>query len=302
MKRLGFIGVAGYVAIRHLAAMKSLGCDLVMAHDLSDSVGVIDSYFPDAYFTTDYETFVKAIEKSVDYLAVCTPNHLHYKHSMMGWRAGADVICEKPLALNGEELFIMREAEIQSGHRVYPILQLRLHPEIVRLKQLVDIQSSDCIHDVELTYVVPRGKWYAESWKGDLSRSGGLILNIGVHFIDMLLWVFGSMDNFYVHHSASDCIAGVMLLKRARVKFFLSINRTYAADQSSCRRLDIDGEKFDFSNGFSNLHTLCYERVFQGDGFSIADAAPAIETASMIQKESVSALTGDCHPFVRFVF
>ncbi len=303
-KKFAIIGVAGYIAPRHLKAMLSLKQNLVAAHDIFDSVGIIDGYYPHAYFTTEANDFRKFISTNhVDYLTICTPNHLHSEHAIMGLQSGADVICEKPLALSPDNLRQMDECQKQTGHNIYTILQLRYHPEIIRLKQLVENGDPQTIYDIDLAYITPRGKWYAASWKGDTLKSGGLIANIGIHFIDMLHWIFGKTESVTVHHSSADCSAGFLHLKKARVRYFLSINpkhRPHTADNpmSPYRNIIINGEKFDFTNGFTDLHTLSYSQILKGTGFSIKDASPAIDTLWTINHTAVSGFAGDYHPMV----
>ena len=307
-KKFAIIGVAGYIAPRHLIAMQSLGCDLVAAHDVFDSVGVIDKYFPKAYFTTDADDFKRRmVTDRVDYLTVCTPNSFHCTHTIMGLEAGADVICEKPLSLTPEDLLRMDECQRASGRHVRPILQLRLHPEIEGLKKLVENSRPDAIYDIDLAYITPRGNWYAASWKGDPLKSGGLAANIGIHFIDMLHWIFGPAEEVVVHHSSSDCVAGFLRLKKARVRYFLSVNPEHRpADgcddpMAPYRHIVINGEDLDFTNGFADLHTLSYSRIFSGSGFSIDDAKDSIDTLEAIRHADVIGLTGDYHPFLKVV-
>lgn len=303
-KKFAIIGLAGYIAPKHLEAMKALGCRLVCSHDISDSVGIIDQYFPDTRFTTDYNEFQTLISTDrVDFLSVCTPNHLHSGHSVMGMQSGADVICEKPLALSISELDLMKKARRETGHRIHPILQLRLHPEIIRLREMVAADSSPTVYDIDLTYITPRGAWYMSSWKGMQEKSGGLVFNIGVHFIDMLQWIFGEVRQSIVHYSEADCISGFLMLDRARVRYLLSINRRYlpeapSSEAATYRHLSISGNDFDFSRGFTNLHTLSYEKILKGDGFSIEDAEASINTIETIRTSRPTGLTGDFHPFL----
>lgn len=304
-KKFAIIGVAGYVALRHLQAIAALDQRLVAAHDLSDSVGVLDRYFPEADFTTDPEVFAGGIDRSkVDYLSVCTPNHLHAPHVALALERGVDAICEKPLGIDPVQLDRMAELERASGARVWTILQLRLHPEIVRLRERVAAAGADRIHDVELTYVTPRGRWYAASWKGDREKSGGVAMNIGVHFYDMLLWIFGPVERSEVHYADGGSIAGALQLKRARVRYLLSIDARLLPSHGECgmtplRRLCIDGEEFDFSQGFTDLHTESYRRILRGEGFAPADAREAIALLARIGRTRPSGLAGDYHPLAR---
>lgn len=303
-KKFAIIGLAGYIAPRHLEAMKTLGCHLVCSHDISDSVGIIDRYFPDTRFTTDYNAFQSFINtEHVDFLSVCTPNYLHSRHSVMGMHSGADVICEKPLALSVAELDLMKKVRRETGHRIHPILQLRLHPEIMRLREMVAANSSPTVYDIDLTYITPRGAWYMSSWKGMPEKSGGLFFNIGVHFIDMLQWIFGEVRQSTVHYSEADCIAGFLMFDKARVRYLLSINRRYLPEASSSgaatyRHLSINGSDFDFSRGFTNLHTLSYEKILKGEGFSIEDAEASIDAIETIRTSRPTGLTDDFHPFL----
>lgn len=303
--RFAIVGAAGYIAPRHIKAIHSTGNTLVAAHDLSDSVGILDSYFPMADFTTDTALFVKRLhEGDISYLSVCTPNHLHCPYSLMGLEAGVDVICEKPVALSVAEINAISQAARESGHNVWAILQLRHHPEILKLKRRLDASPSTCSHVVDLTYITPRGKWYGASWKGDAVKSGGVVCNIGIHFIDMLLWMFGPMQDLSIHYSASDAVAGVMTLKNAYVRFFLSINASHrpvddgSAPMSPYRNLTIDGETVDFTGGFTELHTLSYSAILNGNGFSLDDASEAIGVVEEINRQHADGLSGaHCHPY-----
>lgn len=304
-QRFALIGVAGYIAPRHLKAIQSLGCDLVVAHDVFDSVGIIDRYFPQAHFTTDIDDFTnRIVTDSVEYMTVCTPNYLHCTHAIMGLECGADVVCEKPLALTPDDLDRMDACQRTTGRHIWPILQLRLHPEIERLKRLVENDNVRSIYDIDLTYITPRGNWYAASWKGDPLKSGGLAANIGIHFIDMLHWIFGPTEKAVVHHSSPDCVAGFLQLKKARVRYFLSVNYKHRPLpdnelMSPYRHISINGEDFNFTNGFENLHTLSYSRILAGKGFSIHDAMHSVYTLETIRRTAVTGLTGDYHPLVR---
>lgn len=304
-KRFAIAGVAGYVAPRHLQAIAATGHELIAAHDLSDSVGVLDRYFPETDFTTDPALFARWLDRrAIDYLTVCTPNHLHAAHVALGLERGIDAICEKPLGIDPRQLDRMIELERSSGHRVWTILQLRLHPEIVRLKERIAASPPDRIYDIELTYVTPRGRWYAASWKGDSGKSGGVAMNIGVHFYDMLLWIFGAVERSEVHYADDGCVAGALLLRRARVRYLLSIDARHLPRRGEegaapYRRLSIDGEEFDFSQGFADLHTESYRRILRGEGFGPADAREAIELLLRIGGTTPSGLTGDYHPLAR---
>lgn len=304
-QKFALIGVAGYIALRHLTAMQSLGYDLVVAHDIFDSVGMIDRYFPHAYFTTDLNDFKKHIVTNrVDNLTVCTPNCFHCTHTIMGLESGANVICEKPLTLASDDLSRMDACQHTTGRHIWPILQLRLHPEIEKLKQLVENSDPYTTYDIDLTYITPRGNWYAASWKGDPSKSGGLVANIGIHFIDMLHWIFGTAEKVIVHHLSLDCAAGFLQLKKARVRYFLSVNPKHSPlhesnPMSPYRHITINGKDFNFTNGFTDLHTLSYDRIFAGKGFSLDDTRDSINTLETIRQATVIGLTGDYHPLLR---
>ena len=299
-KRFALIGLAGYIAPRHLKAIQELDHNLVAAHDIFDSVGIIDRYFPQALFTTDKNTFLSYINGNIDYLSICTPNCFHCEHSIIGLNSGADVICEKPLALSVSEIQRMADSQQASGHKVWTILQLRHHPEIMQLKKSVDNSEKDIIYDVDLTYITPRGHWYSASWKSDFNKSGGVAANIGIHFIDMLHWIFGKLEKITIHHSSPDCITGFMTLKKARVRFFLSINSQHNPDTSNTmtpyRNITVNGKSIDFAKTFTDLHTVSYKHIIEGNGFSIHDAAPAIEALSAIRNSEVVGITGDYHP------
>lgn len=304
-KKFAIIGVAGYIAPRHLQAIAATGHELAAAHDLSDSVGVLDRYFPEADFTTDPAAFARLLERrSVDCLTVCTPNYLHAAHVALALDRGIDAICEKPLGIDSRQLDRMTALERASGARVWTILQLRLHPEIVRLRERVAAAPSDRIYDIELTYVTPRGRWYAASWKGDSGKSGGVAMNIGIHFYDMLLWIFGPVERSEVHYADEGCVAGALLLRRARVRYLLSIDARHLPRRGEegaapYRRLSIDGEEFDFSQGFADLHTESYRRILRGEGFSPEDAREAVELLDRIGRTRPSGLAGECHPLAR---
>ena len=308
MKNFAIIGVGGYVAPRHLKAIAETGNRLVAAYDKSDSVGVIDSYFPEAAFFTELELFDRHCTKQkgtpgqVDMVSVCTPNYLHDSHTRYALRLGADVVCEKPLVLNPWNIDGIRRVEEETGHKVNNILQLRLHPSIVALKKRVDEGPQDKVYDVDLTYITSRGKWYYASWKGDAHKSGGVATNIGVHFYDMLSYIFGDVEENIVHVSSFDRVAGFLRLKKARVRYFLSINpdtlplealdnglRTY-------RSIRIGEEEFEFSGGFTDLHTESYRQILAGNGFGLDDVRTCIQIVYDIRNAVPVGLKGDYHP------
>lgn len=311
MKNFAIIGVAGYIAPRHLRAVKDTGNTLSAAYDIFDSVGIMDSFFPDASFFTEFELFDRHLSKmrregsGVDYVSICTPNYLHDAHIRYGLRLNADVICEKPLVLNPWNIDALAEAEKESGRRVNTILQLRLHDAIISLKNRVAAAPKDKVFDVDLTYITSRGNWYYTSWKGDERKSGGVATNIGVHFYDMLSWVFGDVRQNIVHVSSFDRVAGILELEKARVRYFLSINAdtlpadTKAAGKRTFRSLSMEGTEVEFSDGFTELHTDSYRKIIAGDGFGLADARNAVQIVHDIRHATPLGLKGDYHPLAR---
>ncbi len=308
MKNFALIGAAGYVAPRHMRAIKENGHNLIAALDKFDSVGIIDSYFPNADFFVEFERFDRHIEKlkregtQVDYVSICSPNYLHDAHMRFGLRVGADVICEKPLVLNPWNVDALKAIEEETGRSVNCILQLRLHPSVIELREKILNGPKDKVWDVDLTYLTSRGHWYYTSWKGDVDKSGGIATNIGVHFYDMLQWVFGPVSRSVVHIHTHDRAAGYMELEKARVRWFLSINydvipeEIKATGARTYRSLKIGGEEFEFSGGFNDLHTISYQGVLEGRGFGLEDARQAIETVYAISKATPVGLTGEYHP------
>lgn len=308
IKTFALIGAAGYVAPRHLQAIKATGNLLVAALDKNDSVGVIDNYFPEASFFTEFERFDRHLEKlhrqgaKIDFLSVCSPNYLHDAHIRFGLRLGADVICEKPLTLNPWNIDALIDLTQETGQQVYNILQLRLHPSILALKEQVKQSSPDQIFDVDLTYITSRGHWYYASWKGETSKSGGIATNIGVHFFDMLTWIFGPVTSNQVHLHNHDRAAGYLELAKARVRWFLSINADTLPvplrDQGgrTYRALHVGGQAFEFSDGFTDLHLRSYEEILAGRGFALEEARAAIELVHQIRNAPLEALDGRHHP------
>ena len=302
------VGVAGYIAPRHLKAIKETGNTLVAACDKCDSVGIMDSYFPDASFFTEQEQFdrylykIKGTPGEVDWFSIATPNYTHDAYIRYGLRLGADVICEKPVVLNPYNLEALMRVEQETGHKAYTILQLRLHDSIIALKKKIDEGPEDKIYDVDLTYITSRGKWYYASWKGDIRKSGGVATNIGVHFYDMLQWIFGNVKNNIVHIKSHDRVAGYLELERARVRYFLSINgdnlpeNAVRGEKRTYRTIMIDGEEFEFSKGFTELHTMSYEQILTGKGFRISEALNCIRIVSDIRHATPIGLKGDYHP------
>ena len=312
MKNFALIGASGYIAPRHLKAIKDTDNDLVAALDRFDSVGIMDSYFPNADFFVEPERFDRHLEKlkydenfKLDYVSICTPNYLHDSHIRMALRRGADAICEKPLVLNPWNLDALAKMEKESGQRVWNILQLRLHESIMELKKKVDTAPKDKIFDIDLTYLTSRGNWYYTSWKGDISKSGGIASNIGVHFYDMLSWIFGAVKKNITHVHTHDMAAGFLEFEKARVRWFLSINYDILPEeikqkgQRTYRSIKIEGEELEFSGGFTDLHTKVYQGVINGNGYGLEDARQAIEIVHDIRNSKPVGLKGDYHPFAK---
>ena len=312
MKNFALIGAAGYVAVRHLRAIKETHNQLLVALDNFDSVGVIDSFFPDASFFVEFERFDRHIEKLkriqntyLDYVSICTPNYLHDSHIRMALRSGANAICEKPLVLNPWNIDALAEIEKEYDKKVYTILQLRLHPSIIELKEQIARGPKDKIYDVDLTYLTSRGNWYYTSWKGDVTKSGGIATNIGIHFFDMLSWIFGDLKRNLVHLHNHDRAAGYLEFEKARVRWFLSINdallpkEAIEKKQRTYRSITVDGREIEFSEGFFDLHTKSYENIIEGNGFGLMDAKQSIEIVHEIRNAPLKPATDDFHPLVR---
>ncbi len=307
MKNFILIGAAGYIAPRHMRAIRDTGNTLVAALDKNDSVGVIDSFFPDATFFTEFERFDRHLEKlkregiKIDYTSICSPNYFHDAHIRFGLRHGADVICEKPLVLNPWNLDALHAIEQETGKHIHTIMQLRLLPSLLTLKQKVETAPRHKQFDVELTYITSRGKWYHSSWKGSMEKSGGIATNIGIHFYDLLQWVFGPAYYNEVHVQTHDRAAGFMEMERAVVRWFLSINydtlpaAVKAAGQRTYRSITVDGEEIEFSDGFTELHTRSYEAILEGRGFGLKDAAEAIKIVYDIRNAHPVGLKGRYH-------
>ena len=295
MKSIALIGAAGYIAPRHLQAIRDTGNILVAALDKSDTVGVLDSYFPNADFFTEFERFDRHLDKlrrqgkGVDYVSICSPNYLHDSHIRFALRQGAHAISEKTLVLNPWNLDALANLEKETGKRVYTILQLRLHPAIQQLKQEIDASKGKHF-EVELKYITSRGNWYQRSWKGDESKSGGVVTNIGIHFFDMLLWIFGAVVQNELVEIEDDHASGILELQKATVKWFLSINSDHLPEEARAkgkrthRSLEIEGKAVEFSDGFTELHTKCYEHILAGRGFGIEEARVSIETVYQLRK------------------
>jgi UDP-N-acetyl-2-amino-2-deoxyglucuronate dehydrogenase len=310
MKRFALIGAAGFIAPRHMKAIKDTGNTITAALDKFDSVGILDSYFPGADFFTEFERFDRHVEKlkqkntPIDFVSVCSPNYLHDSHIRFGLRNHANVICEKPLVLNPWNIDSLANAEKEFGKKVYNIFQLRLHPAIIELREKISNGPADKIYDVDLTYITSRGNWYYTSWKGDVDKSGGIATNIGVHFYDMLSWVFGSLKKNIVHVHEHDRAAGYLEFEKARVRWFLSINfETVPEDvrnagKRTFRSLSVNGESFEFSDGFTELHTQSYQNILSGNGFPLMEAKTAIEIVHEIRTQVPIGKKGEYHPFI----
>lgn len=308
MKNFALIGAAGFIAPRHLKAIKETGNNLVAALDKFDQVGVLDSYFPKADFFTEFERFDRHLDKlkrvgtKIDYVSICTPNYLHDSHIRFALRHHANAICEKPLVLNPWNVEALKEIEKETGQTVNTILQLRHHPSIIALRDKVAAGPKDKVYDVDLSYITSRGNWYQISWKGDTSKSGGIATNIGIHFFDMLVWVFGKLRKNTVQVLNADCAAGYLELEHARVRWFLSINYDHipeavrASGKRTYRSITMEGEEIEFSEGFTDLHTLSYKEIIARKGYGLKDAGPAIQLAHDIRNAATVGLKGDYHP------
>lgn len=312
-KNFTLIGIAGYIAIRHVKAIKETGNDLVAALDRFDSVGFVDSFFPDADFFVEFERFDRHIAKlnrtgrQIDYVSICSPNYLHDSHIRFALRSGADAICEKPLVLNPWNIDALQDYQEETGKKIYNILQLRHHPSIIALKEKIDNGPADKVYDIDLSYITSRGKWYHYSWKGDEHKSGGIATNIGVHFFDMLTWIFGEVKENKVHLLKKDKSAGFLQLEKARVRWFLSIDyndvpsQIREKGQRTYRSITVDGDEIEFSGGFTDLHTISYQEILAGRGFDVECARNSIQTVYDIRNAEISGLKEDYHPFVKNV-
>jgi len=317
MKNFALIGAAGYIAPRHMRAIKETGNSLVAAFDPYDGIGIMDSNFPEAEFFTEFELLESFIERSqrsedgkIEYISIASPNYLHYSHIRAALQNKAHAICEKPLVLDTKEIDDLHLIEKQTGKKIYTILQLRLHDSIIALKEKIAkelAQNPSKVYDIDLTYLTSRGKWYFASWKGNEARSGGIASNIGVHFFDMLSWIFGEVQESFVHVKQADTNAGFMRLKNANVRWFLSVNYDYIPDdikargQRTYRSITLEGEEIEFSEGFTDLHTKSYEDIFSGGGFGLKEARNSIEIVSEIRKLAPVGLSGEYHSFCKKV-
>jgi len=289
MKNFALIGAGGYIAPRHMKAIKDTGNKLLAALDKHDSVGILDSYFPEADFFTEFERFDRHLEKqkrlgnATDFVSICSPNYLHDAHIRFGLRIGADVICEKPVVLNPWNIDALEQMEKETGNHIYTILQLRLHPAIIALKEKIAAAPAGKKYDIDLQYITSRGNWYHSSWKGDIAKSGGIATNIGVHFFDMLMWIFGPVKESKVRLHTNDAAAGSLELQKAHINWMLSIDENALPDairkagKRTYRTLTIDGSEFEFSEGFTELHTKSYEEIIAGNGFPISETKAAIQ-------------------------
>jgi len=317
VKNFALIGASGYIAPRHMRAIKETGNNLIASLDPYDGIGVMDSHFPEANFFTEFERFDRFVDKwhrdtgnKIDYISICSPNYLHDSHIRFALRSGADAICEKPLVLNPWNIDQLKIIEAETGKKLNNILQLRLHPSIIALKERISKELEDNpnrVYDIDLTYLTSRGKWYFVSWKGDESKSGGIASNIGVHFYDMLCWIFGDVEENIVHIKTPDTNAGYFKLKNARVRWFLSVNYNYIPDSVKAtgvrtfRSITVDSDEIEFSGGFTDLHTRSYEEILKGNGFGLDEAYGSINTVSTIRNLKAIGLNGEYHPFCQKV-
>jgi UDP-N-acetyl-2-amino-2-deoxyglucuronate dehydrogenase len=311
-KTFALIGTAGFVAPRHMRAMRDTGGELIAALDPHDSVGIIDSYYPNADFFTEFERFDRHIDKlrregkKVDYVSICSPNYLHDSHVRFALRSNADAICEKPLVLNPWNIDGLKEIEADTGCRVNTILQLRLHPSVVGVREQLTAGGTGGKHDVDLTYITSRGRWYQHSWKGDEKKSGGIATNIGIHFFDMLHFLFGPLQDNVVHLNAPNRAAGYLEYQHARVRWYLSLEANDLpkeltdSSQRTWRSITIDGQELEFSGGFADLHTRSYEEILAGRGFGLEETRVAIETVAHIRAAQISR-KGERHPFLEWI-
>ena len=305
------IGAAGYIAPRHLKAIKETNNNLVAALDKFDSVGIMDSYFPSADFFTEFERFDRHTDKlrrkgnKIDYVSICTPNYLHDAHIRFALRSQAEAICEKPLVLNPWNVEALQEIERETGKKINNILQLRLHPSLIKLKEEIDSAPNNKVYDIDLTYITSRGNWYFTSWKGDIEKSGGVATNIGIHFFDMLTWIFGDMKENIVHVSEPKRAAGMLYLEKARVRWFLSVDYQNIPDeikekgQRTYRSISVEGKEIEFSGGFTDLHTLSYQQILAGNGFGLEDTKKSVEIAYQIRNSKPIGLKGEFHPYAK---
>ena len=312
-KNFGIIGVAGYIAVRHLHAIKETGNNLLASLDKFDSVGRIDNYFPESDFFVEFERFDRHFDKlkrtgtKIDYVSICSPNYLHDSHIRFALRHQAEAICEKPIVLNPWNIDALQEIENETGRKIYTVLQLRLHPKILELREKIRNGPKDKVYDVDMTYVTSRGNWYSISWKGDIQKSGGVATNIGIHFFDMLSWIFGDTRKNIVHISEPHKAAGYLELENARVRWFLSLDYNdipvtqRESGKRTFRSITVNGEEIEFSEGFADLHTMTYREILAGRGFGLKEARQSVETAYTIRNSIPVGLQGDYHPFLKTI-
>ncbi len=310
IKNFALIGVAGYIAVRHLRAIRDTGNHLVATLDKFDSVGQIDNFFPEADFFVEFERFdrhldkLRRLGKKIDYISICSPNYLHDSHIRFALRQQADAICEKPIVLNPWNIDALQEIEKETNRSIFNILQLRLHPAIISLREKIRQGPADKIYDIDLTYITGRGHWYFISWKGDIQKSGGIATNIGVHFFDMLTWIFGDVKENIVHLLLHNKAAGFLHLEKARVRWLLSVDMNDLPDgvkakgQHTFRSMILENKKFEFSDGFTDLHTLSYQEILKGNGFRLEEARKSVETVYTIRNAEPIGLKGDYHPML----
>ncbi len=310
MKRFALIGAAGYIADRHMKAIKETGNKLVCATDRFDVMGRIDSFFPEAEFFLEHENLDKYMDdlkmkkNPIDFVSICTPNYMHPSHIRFALRNGADAICEKPLVIFPEDMHIIKDIEAETGKRVYTVLQLRYHKTILDLKKKIDA-AGDKMYDIDLSYITTRGKWYFKSWKGDIQKSGGVATNIGIHFFDMITWIFGDVKENIVHLYEPNKAAGYLQLEKARVRWFLSLDANDLPKQATdngmrtFRSITVDGKEIEFSGGFTDLHTETYQNILNGNGFGIDDARESIELTDYVRNTKPIGIKGDYHPFLK---
>jgi UDP-N-acetyl-2-amino-2-deoxyglucuronate dehydrogenase len=310
-KNFGIIGVAGYIAVKHLKAIKDTGNNLLASLDKFDSVGRIDSFFPESDFFVEFERFDRHFDKlkrtgtKIDYVSICSPNYLHDSHIRFALRHHAEAICEKPIVLNPWNIDGLEEIENETGNKIYTILQLRLHPKIIELREKILNAPKDKIYDIDMSYITSRGNWYHISWKGDIQKSGGVATNIGIHFFDMLTWIFGAASKNIVNLLEPDKAAGYLELDKARVRWFLSLDYNDIPDsvkksgQRTFRSIKVEGEEIEFSEGFADLHTLSYIDILAGKGFGLQEAQQSVEIAYNIRNAKPVGLKGDYHPLLK---
>lgn len=311
LHNFALIGVSGFIAIRHLQAIKDTGNVLLASLDKFDSVGRLDNYFPESDFFVEFERFDRHVDKvkrqniKLDYVSICSPNYLHDSHIRFALRHGADAICEKPVVLNPWNIDALEQIEKETGKKIYNLLQLRLHPSIIELKNKINNGPPGKIYDIDLTYVTSRGNWYHVSWKGDQQKSGGIATNIGVHFFDMLTWIFGNVKENIVHYSDQRKASGYLGLEKARIRWFLSIDyndipqKLKEKGKRTYRSILMDGHDFEFSEGFTDLHTLTYKNILDGNGFGLDETRLSIETVYAIRNSTPIGAKGDYHPYLK---